>query len=110
MHTITYGGDSVVPRLRLFPISYFVISVPFILFFPLLYRCLDDGTWFQHPESNLEWSNYTTCVNVGDLEVNRQDHYHTFIILATYILIWMSFIVVLFHFMRSYIHIFLVLL
>ena len=31
--------------------------------------CTEDGTWFRHPQSNLIWSNYTTCVDVEDLEV-----------------------------------------
>lgn len=29
--------------------------------------CLDDGTWFKHPETNKTWSNYTTCVDQEDL-------------------------------------------
>ncbi|XP_066582630.1 calcitonin gene-related peptide type 1 receptor-like isoform X2 [Prorops nasuta] len=29
--------------------------------------CELNGTWFRHPESNLIWSNYTTCVNLKDL-------------------------------------------
>ena len=33
--------------------------------------CTEQGTWFRHPESNLTWSNYTTCVDVEDLEVKR---------------------------------------
>lgn len=33
------------------------------------FSCLEDGTWFAHPESGKEWSNYTTCVDVEDLEV-----------------------------------------
>lgn len=32
--------------------------------------CTDEGTWFRHPQSNLTWSNYTTCVDVEDLEVS----------------------------------------
>jgi calcitonin receptor-like len=31
--------------------------------------CTEEGTWFRHPQSNLIWSNYTTCVDVEDLEV-----------------------------------------
>ncbi|XP_035709923.1 calcitonin gene-related peptide type 1 receptor isoform X2 [Folsomia candida] len=26
-------------------------------------ECLEDGTWFKHPQSNMTWSNYTDCVN-----------------------------------------------
>lgn len=33
--------------------------------------CTEEGVWFRHPESNLTWSNYTTCVDVEDLEVNQ---------------------------------------
>ncbi|XP_043518154.1 calcitonin receptor-like isoform X5 [Frieseomelitta varia] len=29
--------------------------------------CESNGTWFRHPESDLVWSNYTTCVNLKDL-------------------------------------------
>lgn len=29
--------------------------------------CLEDGTWFRHPETNKPWSNYTTCVDQEDL-------------------------------------------
>lgn len=32
--------------------------------------CESDGEWFKHPETNKSWSNYTTCVNVEDLEVS----------------------------------------
>lgn len=35
----------------------------------LICRCLPNGTWFTHPESGQEWSNYTNCVDVDDLEV-----------------------------------------
>lgn len=31
--------------------------------------CTEEGSWFRHPESNQTWSNYTTCVDVEDLEV-----------------------------------------
>ncbi|CAL4075654.1 unnamed protein product, partial [Meganyctiphanes norvegica] len=30
--------------------------------------CNEDGTWFTHPQTNMSWSNYTTCVDVSDLE------------------------------------------
>lgn len=32
-------------------------------------ECHKNGTWYTHPETGVEWSNYTTCVDVGDLEV-----------------------------------------
>lgn len=32
-------------------------------------ECHKNGTWYAHPETGAEWSNYTTCVDVGDLEV-----------------------------------------
>ncbi|CAL8113593.1 unnamed protein product [Orchesella dallaii] len=31
-------------------------------------ECLYDGTWFRHPDSNLVWSNYTTCINLDDFQ------------------------------------------
>ncbi|XP_049884672.1 calcitonin gene-related peptide type 1 receptor-like isoform X2 [Pectinophora gossypiella] len=31
-------------------------------------RCTDNGTWFMHPEANKPWTNYTTCVDVEDLD------------------------------------------
>lgn len=32
-------------------------------------ECHKNGTWFAHPETRRAWSNYTTCVDVGDFEV-----------------------------------------
>lgn len=32
-------------------------------------ECHKNGTWYAHPETGAEWSNYTTCVDVGDFEV-----------------------------------------
>lgn len=32
--------------------------------------CLEDGTWFRHPDTNVTWSNYTTCVDLNDLAVS----------------------------------------
>lgn len=32
-------------------------------------ECHSDGTWYAHPETGAEWSNYTTCIDVGDFEV-----------------------------------------
>uniref|UniRef100_A0A1A9WWW9 G-protein coupled receptors family 2 profile 1 domain-containing protein n=1 Tax=Glossina brevipalpis TaxID=37001 RepID=A0A1A9WWW9_9MUSC len=29
--------------------------------------CLENGNWYHHPESGLEWSNYTNCVDYDDL-------------------------------------------
>lgn len=40
--------------------------------------CLEDGTWFRHPETNKTWSNYTTCVDQEDL-VFRQKVNNLFI-------------------------------
>ncbi|XP_002090917.3 calcitonin gene-related peptide type 1 receptor isoform X2 [Drosophila yakuba] len=31
-------------------------------------ECGLDGEWFKHPLTNKTWSNYTTCVNLDDLE------------------------------------------
>lgn len=33
--------------------------------------CDADGSWFRHPENNKTWSNYTTCINFDDFEVNK---------------------------------------
>ncbi|XP_043268676.1 calcitonin gene-related peptide type 1 receptor isoform X2 [Venturia canescens] len=34
--------------------------------------CEPNGTWFRHPESLQIWSNYTTCVNIEDLNWQQQ--------------------------------------
>ncbi|XP_033610704.1 calcitonin gene-related peptide type 1 receptor [Cryptotermes secundus] len=34
-------------------------------------HCMEDGNWFQHPESGFSWSNYTTCVDMEDLEFRQ---------------------------------------
>lgn len=31
--------------------------------------CWPNGTWYIHPQSQKDWSNYTTCVDREDLEV-----------------------------------------
>ncbi len=33
--------------------------------------CNENGEWFQHPDTNKIWSNYTTCVNTEDFQVIR---------------------------------------
>ncbi|BES96555.1 receptor [Nesidiocoris tenuis] len=35
-------------------------------------ECTENGTWFRHPESGRFWSNYTTCVNLDDLNLRVQ--------------------------------------
>ncbi|XP_019892613.1 calcitonin gene-related peptide type 1 receptor isoform X1 [Musca domestica] len=30
--------------------------------------CLENGTWYHHPDSLQEWSNYTNCIDYEDLE------------------------------------------
>ncbi|XP_069700680.1 calcitonin gene-related peptide type 1 receptor isoform X2 [Periplaneta americana] len=35
-------------------------------------ECLQNGTWFRHPSSDKEWSNYTTCINMDDLNWRQQ--------------------------------------
>ncbi|GAB6018618.1 hypothetical protein CHUAL_013986 [Chamberlinius hualienensis] len=30
--------------------------------------CEANGVWFRHPSTNQTWSNYTTCVDMEDLE------------------------------------------
>lgn len=39
-------------------------------------ECGLDGVWFIHPSSNKTWSNYTTCVNLADLEVSALYCWH----------------------------------
>ncbi|PSN32019.1 hypothetical protein C0J52_18111 [Blattella germanica] len=34
-------------------------------------HCMEDGKWFRHPESGQSWSNYTTCVDLEDLEFRQ---------------------------------------
>ncbi|XP_065332224.1 calcitonin gene-related peptide type 1 receptor isoform X1 [Cloeon dipterum] len=34
--------------------------------------CNSNGSWFIHPDSGKPWSNYTTCINLEDLEWRRQ--------------------------------------
>jgi calcitonin receptor-like len=34
--------------------------------------CLENGTWFKHPETNKTWSNYTTCVDQEDLFLRQK--------------------------------------
>lgn len=38
-------------------------------------ECGSDGVWFQHPETNKTWSNYTTCVDLDDFEVSTSINY-----------------------------------
>lgn len=35
-------------------------------------ECWPNGTWYTHPKSQKDWSNYTTCVDQEDLEVSKQ--------------------------------------
>ncbi|CAK9304519.1 unnamed protein product [Gordionus sp. m RMFG-2023] len=34
--------------------------------------CLPDGTWYKHPFTNKTWSNYTTCIDIGDYELRKK--------------------------------------
>ncbi|XP_059488895.1 calcitonin gene-related peptide type 1 receptor-like isoform X2 [Neocloeon triangulifer] len=34
-------------------------------------KCTENGTWFKHPETGNSWSNYTTCVDVEDLQFRQ---------------------------------------
>lgn len=31
-------------------------------------ECLENGSWFKHPETGKAWTNYTSCVNLSELE------------------------------------------
>lgn len=35
---------------------------------PAFKKCMENGEWWRHPETNMTWSNYTQCVNIQDLE------------------------------------------
>ncbi|XP_055545206.1 calcitonin gene-related peptide type 1 receptor-like [Wyeomyia smithii] len=38
----------------------------------LAYRvCHSNGSWFVHPESGREWSNYTNCIDADDMQFRR---------------------------------------
>nr|XP_024217979.1 calcitonin gene-related peptide type 1 receptor-like [Halyomorpha halys] len=34
-------------------------------------KCMDNGSWFRHPDTGQPWSNYTTCVDMDDLEFRK---------------------------------------
>lgn len=34
-------------------------------------ECWLNGSWYHHPESGKEWSNYTDCVDFEDLKVSK---------------------------------------
>lgn len=34
-------------------------------------ECWANGSWYIHPVSQKDWSNYTTCIDQEDLEVNQ---------------------------------------
>jgi len=36
---------------------------------PAFKVCEKNASWWQHPDTNMTWSNYTQCVNIQDLEV-----------------------------------------
>ncbi|CAB3372772.1 Hypothetical predicted protein [Cloeon dipterum] len=36
-----------------------------------LRKCTENGTWFRHPDTGKPWSNYTTCVDVEDLQFRQ---------------------------------------
>lgn len=33
------------------------------------HRCHENGSWFVHPHSGREWSNYTNCIDTEDMQV-----------------------------------------
>lgn len=34
-------------------------------------ECWPNGSWYKHPASQKDWSNYTTCIDRDDLQVNN---------------------------------------
>jgi len=54
--------------LRLY-VTYIIMFVPSVT--GMAHKeCLENGTWFRHPSSGQVWSNYTTCINIDDLNVS----------------------------------------
>ncbi|XP_075210747.1 calcitonin gene-related peptide type 1 receptor-like isoform X2 [Lycorma delicatula] len=53
-----------------FPCPYFILGFDPKRFGQRI--CLNDGSWFRHPDSNKTWSNYTTCVDMEDLKLRTQ--------------------------------------
>jgi len=33
--------------------------------------CTEDGSWYKHPSTDKPWSNYTTCVDMDDLNLRK---------------------------------------
>ncbi|KAL7637420.1 UNVERIFIED_CONTAM: hypothetical protein RMT77_012148 [Armadillidium vulgare] len=33
--------------------------------------CLENGTWFKHPNTNEHWSNYTNCIDYPNMEMHQ---------------------------------------
>lgn len=34
------------------------------------FSCTENGTWYMRPEAKKPWTNYTTCVDMEDLDVS----------------------------------------
>ncbi|GAB6025842.1 hypothetical protein CHUAL_011822 [Chamberlinius hualienensis] len=34
--------------------------------------CMENGEWFRHPDTNVTWSNYTTCVDLEGLAMHQR--------------------------------------
>lgn len=34
-------------------------------------KCMENGSWFRHPDTGQTWSNYTTCVDMDDFEFRK---------------------------------------
>ena len=49
--------------------------------------CNANGTWWRHPKTDEAWTNYTSCVNEGDLEVIHIFGYASLICVQIYIIV-----------------------
>ncbi|CAG5007226.1 unnamed protein product [Parnassius apollo] len=38
----------------------------------VLKRCTENGTWLVHPNTSKPWTNYTTCIDVEDLNIGLE--------------------------------------
>lgn len=50
------------------------ITELYTLDFLFCFRCTENGTWYVNPHAKRSWTNYTTCVDVEDLDVSITQH------------------------------------
>ncbi|XP_024085043.1 calcitonin gene-related peptide type 1 receptor-like [Cimex lectularius] len=78
------------------PCPYFVTGFDIKRF--AFRKCLDNGSWFRHPDTGQPWSNYTTCIDMDDLEFREivntiyvVGYYVSFAALVLSLLIFLTF-------------------